>query len=118
MSRGPRSYVNGVEISVTSSSVNYMLGLVDGGFKISSLKTIDRDVYAKLRNETVAFLLNGKGEKAMNEMTLTSRIIGSIMTSFICQSGRDMAPSNHVLIYKIVKVQKIDFRDCFMHNLR
>lgn len=40
-----KSYVNGVEISLTSSSVNRMLGLVEGGFKVFSLETLDRNLY-------------------------------------------------------------------------
>lgn len=114
-----RPYVNGVEIFLISSLVNCMLGLVNGGFKVSSLKTMDWDLYAKLRDEAVAFLLNSKGEKVVNEITLTARTIGSVVTSFVqCRSGRDMTPFYHVLIYKIVKVHKIDFRHCFMYNLR
>ncbi|KAI5649079.1 hypothetical protein M9H77_35084 [Catharanthus roseus] len=73
----------------------------------------------KLRDETVEFLFDGNGEKTLNEMTMTVRTVGSMVTTFIqCWNCRDMTPFDHILIYKIMKRYKIDFGDYSLHNLR
>lgn len=113
------SYVNGVEISLTSLLMNQLLGLDDKGFKVSWLGTVDIIEIGKLRDEAVAFLFEGKGEKVLNAMTMTARTIGSMVTAFIqCRNGREMTPFNPILIYNIMKRYKIDFGNLLMHNLR
>lgn len=90
-----------------------------GGFKLSSLENMSILNRNNLVVQSNCMLYGSHREGSTNNLSLTARAIGAIATQFIqCQVSKNLVPSDKLLTYIVLKVEQIDFRDIFVHNIR